>query len=1453
MDPSYDDPLQARERIYGRVQDAYASAFPIENDRYRLELADLAYDPPPPSSFAQQRRAIIGGRTLHRALRGTWRLVDKASNTVVDERTKALVARVPHMTERGTFVYNGNEYTLATQMRLRPGVYTRRKENGEYESHFNVKPGTGPSFRLHMEPESGKFHMTVGQAKIPLYPLLRAAGVTDRQLSDAWGSDLLAANTVVDGEKHISKAFDKLVGKRARAGLIDSEPDRPTELKLALDRMELDPEVMRDTLGRPYDRVSADVLLKATAKLRGILRGDVDTDDRDNVAYQTVMGPEELFAERVRRDHDRVNRNLLWKATHVNALTPVADTNLRTKQLENVLLNSGLGMALEEVNPLEIYDQRSRISRMGFGGIPSDDAIPDESRAVQPSYLGLIDPVRTSESERSGVDNRLSLGAEKGDDGQLYATLLDRRGQPVKVSAREMSRSVIAFPGERRRARAEDRPVRAMSRGQIVFVDPGDVDYELASPDNMTSGVSNLIPFLSSVRGHRMLMTSKMFSQALPLDAPEAPLVQSRRGDDPDDSYERWFGERVGAVRAAEDGWVTKVGPDEIELRTASGVKRVQLYNNFPFNRKTYQHNTPVVQPGQRVSAGDLLARSNFTDNSGDLALGRNLRVGYLPFKGATYEDAIVISDSAAKKLSSVHMYQYAADIGENETVSKSKFVSAFPGAYSRDVLRNFDDNGVVRVGTRVKKDDPLILSVRARPHKGQGVLHRSSQRRWDDATRTWDYDSEGVVTDVDVGGRGVNVVVRTVHPTEVGDKLVNRYASKGVVSRVVPDDQMPRDADGRPLEILLQPFGVISRGNPGLMLEAALGKVAAKTGRTYRVPLYSDDDYVSFVQSELRKNGLSDTEDLYDPERNAKIPNVFTGVQHFMKLAHRAEDKISGRGDEGAYTAERIPARVGEESSKRIGALETMSLLSGGATETLRDAKLIRGQMNDEFWRAFRMGLPPPTPEPPFVYRKFFDDLVAAGINVRKEGNYVHIMPLTDKDTLARSRGAVTDPKTLDFDTMDPLKGGLFDLGLTGGHSGTGWTHVPLSEPLPNPVMEDPIRNLLGLTREQYRDVLAGKRDIDGKIGGDAVRSALDRIHVGKAIQQQLDIIRNGVKTRRDGAIKRLRTLTMLNSTGIKPADLVLSHVPVLPPQYRPIRRVQGRVVVSDPNWMYKELMLADDNLRKTTAEVGAAHSGEERLALYDAFKALTGLGDPVQPELQSKGIRGILSHALGLRHSPKFGDVQRKLIGSSTDLVGRGVITPDPALSMDQVGIPEDKAWKLFRPFVVRDLTRRGVSASDALRMVVQKDKRAREALLREMERRPVLINRAPTLHRFGIMAAYAQPVTGNTLRVSPLTTSGFGADFDGDTMQFHVPVSDEAVREAREKLLPSQNLIHPRTFDVHYMPSQEFLHGLFEATDRPRKGKEPRAFRSARDVELAYRRGEIGVNDPVKIHSS
>ena len=661
----------------------------------------------------------------------------------------------------------------------------------------------------------------------------------------------------------------------------------------------------------------------------------------------------------------------------------------------------------------------------------------------------------------------------------------------------------------------------------------------------------------------------------------------------------------------------------------------------------------------------------------------------------------------------------------------------------------------------------------------------------------------------------------------------------------------MPRDAQGRPFEILANPLGIISRVNASQIFEAALGKISEKTGKPYRIKDFEDiESLAEFTMQELKKHGMDDLEDVLDPETNTKIPGVLSGSRFFMKLHHTAESKIQGRST-GGYSSDDTPAKGGSEGAKKVALLENNAILSHGAHAVLRDASLIRGQRNDEYWANFIQGNPPPPPKIPLVYDKFVADLKGAGINVVREGTKLNIMALTDKDIdKLAGNNYVKTGDTVRFDKgLEPIKGGLFDPGIVGGHNANKWSRIKLHEPMPNPVMEEPIRRLLNLTVKQFEDIISGKQQTKFGSGTGAIQKALENINVDREIEFAQEQIKSGKKTYRDIAVRRLGYLKSAKQLGIHPKDWMLNSVPVLPARFRPVSVMGGGnklPLVADANYLYKELIDANTNLK----EMGDISDdvGQERLATYNAFKAVTGLGDPVHPKLVEKNVKGILKTVFG--SSPKTGTLQRKLLSSTVDITGRGVITPNPDLDMDQIAIPEDMAWSLYDKFIVRRLKRRGLPVAEAIKQVENRSSLAKKEMMEEMGHRPVITSRAPVWHKFGIMAFYPRLTKEKTIQVNPLTVGGFTADFDGDAQNMHVPVDEDARKQAVEKMLPSRNLISPADFKkAMHGPTQEYTGGLYAATAFQNK-KPVRKFNNIDDLRKAIADGRVHVNDPVEI---
>lgn len=1441
---AFGDVPALRDSIFSEALRSASGIEPIQNDLYTLQLQNVGYAGPDRFSRKDQKKAVLTRGSLARKLTGTWTLIDNKTQQPVASR-QATIANVPYLTDSGTFVNKGVEYTLAHQLRLRPGIFTREKENGELESHVNTLPGKGRSHRYYMDPKTGEFQIQIGQAKIPLMPLLKTLGVSETQLRETWGNEITAANMQKGDAGTLDKLYQRLVFKP------DAAADQLAKIKAIaaeFNKTELDEEVTKRTLGKPYKNLTPDAILDITKKLIAVNRKEAESDDRDSMAFQQVFGPEDLISERFVKDKTAL-RQLLWKATAKKSLDHIP-SGVFNKSITAALIGSGLGSSLEEINPAEIFDHQTRVTRLGEGGIGSLDAVPAESRSVQPSHFGFIDYLRTPESGKVGVDMRFAAGARKSAQN-LHTFVVPvknaQTGETEYKTPQELADMPLMFPGEEK----SDLPmVAALVNGKIKYVPKKDAQYTVPNMDSTFSALTNMVPMKSMVKGQRVIMGSRMFTQALPLANAEAPFVQSEKADTPGISHEDEMGEKLGAIKSQFGGKVESITPDEIILRDQNGQKQtIDLYNDMPFNRKTFWTQTPTVQPGDVVKPGQLLATSNFTDKNGSAALGLNLRVGYLPFRGRNYEDAVVISESAAKRLTSQHMYQHEAEWDDNTHVGKKAFMSLFPSEYDKKVLESFDDNGAIKKGTVVNFGDPLVLVAKKR-EQVYGKVHRGRGGSFANETMTWEHHSPGVVTDVEHTKKGVSVVVKSQAQMEVGDKITGRFGDKGVVSEIVPDDQMPADNGGNPMEILVSPLGLINRVNPAQIVEAALGKIAAKTGQPFKIKDFDDQkDLIAFAQQELAKNNLTDTEDLTDPETGRKIKGILTGHRFFMKLHHTAESKGQGRST-GGYTAEGTPAKGGTEGAKRVGMLELGALLSHGAGKVVRDSKMVRGQANPEYWAQFMAGYDPPLPKIPHVYEKFVNQLRASGVNTVRTGTKTHIMALSDKDidTLAGDR-EITSTDTVDWKgNLKPIKGGLFDETLTGGHGGNRWAKITLHEPMPNPIMEEPIRRVLGLTEKQFRGVLAGQEKLADKTGPAAIHEALKRINVPKAIEQAREDIKSGRKTLRDAAVRRLGFLKGSETTGVHPQDWMLTKVGVLPPAFRPVSTMGSKKLplVDDANYLYKELLDSNNVLKEASGAF--TDSSAERLSLYDSMKAVTGLGDPQHPKNVERNVRGFLSKVFG--DSPKFGTMQRKLLSSTVDLVGRAVITPNPDLDMDEVALPEEKAWEIYKPFVVRGLVRRGMPRMNALRAVEEKNKAAFAELNTQMNAKPIVINRAPVLHRYGVMAFYPRLTKNKVMEVNPVITKGFGADFDGDAMQYHVPSTEDAAKEAVEKMLPSKNLFATANFKAHYVPNKDYQTGVYLASSKTNNRSKPRVYRSKKDAIAAYRRGEIDVDTPVHV---
>ncbi len=855
---------------------------------------------------------------------------------------------------------------------------------------------------------------------------------------------------------------------------------------------------------------------------------------------------------------------------------------------------------------------------------------------------------------------------------------------------------------------------------------------------------------------------SKYISQAVALQKPEAPLVRSldeASGKDMD----TLIGKFVGAQFSPKPGIVQAVRKDRIDMLYDDGTKgSVGLYDNFPANAKGWLSNYPMVKAGQRVGEGQLLAKSNYTDDKGVAAMGRNLHIGYMSYHGGTYEDACTISESAAKKMAYTTMYKTGMDTDKSIRSSKTLYNAWKPGEYTKQQMQKLDDKGVVKVGQVLHKGDPMILGIRTN-QPSPGTM---GKRILTDVSQVWDHAHQGVVTDVVKTRDGIKVYAKVSAPLQVGDKISGRWGNKGTIAQIIPDDKMPRDEKGVPLDVLMDPLGIVSRTNPSQLIQAGLGKLALKTGQPIVVPQFmpKGQSRLQWAKQLLKKNNISMHQTVFDPDTNKNVSNVFTGYMYFLPLKHIADTKMSARGTD-TYTAEGIPAGGGEQGSKRIGGLQVAGLVGHNAFDFLTtDAKLIRGQSNAQFWRSLRTGEVPVIPGQPLVHKKFFAHLQGSGMHIRKTPKGISVMALTNKDVnqLAGNR-ELKSKDTYQQKTFREIDGGLFGKDIFGA-DGNKWGYIQLDEPLPNPVMQQPLARLLRMSDQQFQNVVSGKQEVNGLKNSSDIQKALSKIDLKAQRVNALKQLKEASASKRDAALKRYVAIARMQDNGTQPSDYMLNKIPVLPPEFRPITTQGNLTMVADSNYLYAQLLDARDDQRQAKTLTPELQN-EARGNIYKRWKQLVGLYDPQSKKLQSKSVKGLLRWALGT--TPKFGGFQRKVLGSTVDTVGRGVVVPDSKLKLNQIGLPQAIAWNIYSPFISRKLVQAGYTPVNALKLTKEKNVRAKDALMQAMQEHPTVMNRAPSLHKLSLMGFQPVLTTGYAIKVNPSIVSPFGMDFDGDSV--------------------------------------------------------------------------------------
>ena len=897
-----------------------------------------------------------------------------------------------------------------------------------------------------------------------------------------------------------------------------------------------------------------------------------------------------------------------------------------------------------------------------------------------------------------------------------------------------------------------------LDKGVFKRVDKLDDDHlSFDGTRNIFSMPSNLITGISSCSGGRILLGAKASLQSIPLTHRERALVESCDSEDKESTQEK-FGKHYLSITAIKPGKVTEITKDNIKVKNDDGTEHnYDLYHNFNLGRKSFISHEAQVKLGQQIKANQILATSNFTDKHGNMAIGVNLKTAIMPFRGSNFEDAYAVSESGARKLEAEQMIKFHIEKKFGIEVDKHKFISLFPNKYTNNQIVNIDQDGVIKTETIVHNGDPIILAFSPRAIKSTdlalGKLSKVLKHAFKDNSQIWDYEHDGEVVEVAKHGDLITVHIKTKRSLLAGDKISGVFGAKGVCS-IIEDSQAPVCEDGKPIDVILNSMSITSRVAPALAITLGLGKLAEKTGKVIKMDQFRKDSSIQNIVDILKKHKINDVENLYDPVTGKNIEAV-VGPLFYNRLVHVSEDKLSTRSQGEGYSFNFQPTKIEGNSSKRIGNLGTTALLAHNAKHVLEDLGTVRGTKNDEFWRALKLGQPTPTPKVPFIFNKFIASLQGAGVNVSRTDNKFNILPLTDKDVLKLSNGAISKPSMFKAhqDELIPEAGGLFDPDNI-GVMGDKFNHINLNTTVPNPISEDYLRKLLKVTKEGFNDLV---------VSGDIVKK-LEGINLDNKINEMKKYIISAKKSERDNSIKILEFLTALKAHNLHPKDLLLTKIPVLPAQYRPASKVGNVLLTSDVNNLYKDL-ISNNNALKNTENVPSEIVNKLKDNQYKAVKAVFGLGDPINKKNKDKHVKGILATTLGLGGgTAKSTMFQSNVVNKSLDLVGRAVLGPDTKLDVDQASVPQELLWQVYKPFIIKRLVVKGVPVIKAMDYVKKHNPLAIEALREELLVRPGIVTRDPAWHKFNLMGFHLKPnakANDNTIKLNPLVFKGFGAD--------------------------------------------------------------------------------------------
>ncbi|MGE5509234.1 MAG: DNA-directed RNA polymerase subunit beta [Chitinophagales bacterium] len=1034
--------------------------------------------------------------TFAAPLRVKVRLINKETGEVKEQ--EVFMGDFPLMTDKGTFIINGAERVIVSQLVRSPGVYFGREVDASGKSLYtsSIIPNRGAWLEFETDVNDALYVRVDRTRKIPATILVRAMGVSETpRIAELFGESGAILSTLERDNSETTEEALVEIYKRLRPG----EPPTVESARALFDTLFFDPKrydlanvgrykinkklrlseriigatLAKDVTGREIDRETGEILseftLEAGTKLDrklaerleraglaevwvlgrdeqpvkvmgnvvgdaqpsmevkvlnledvvatvsylcGLIGGVGHVDDIDHLGNRRLKSVGELLQNQFRIGLARMERVVRERMTiqDVEIITPQALINIRpvVAAIKEFFGSSQLSQFMDQTNPLAELTHKRRLSALGPGGLSRERA-GFEVRDVHHSHYGRMCPIETPEGPNIGLIGSLCTYARINEYGFIetpYRKVVDGRvtDEVHYLTADEEDRYIVAQanePVDPETRRFVHPRVTARFKEEILIVPGEQIDYVDVSPKQVFSIATALIPFLENDDASRALMGSNMQRQAVPLLRTQAPLVGTGM------EYKAAVDSGVVVV-AKEEGTVHKVTADEVVIKHKNGFSTYRLLKFQRSNQGTCINQKPVVRKGDKVKAGQVIADGPSTDN-GELALGRNVLVAFMPWEGYNYEDAILLSEKLVKEdvFTSIHIEEYECEARDTK-LGAEEITRDIPNV-GEDVLKDLDDRGIVRIGAEVQPGDILVGKVTP---KGETELTAEERllraifgekaREVRDTSLRVPHGEGGKVVDVKVFTRengdeltpGVNKLVRVYvaqkRKISEGDKMAGRHGNKGVISRILPEEDMPFLPDGTPVEIVLNPLGVPSRMNIGQVLETHLGYAAKLMGWHVATPVF-DGATEAEVLDLMAKAGVPAEGKTHLRDGRSGVPfdrDITVGMIYMLKLAHLVDDKIHARstGPYSLVTQQPLGGKA-QFGGQRFGEMEVWALEAYGASYTLQELLTVKSDDvvgRVKTYEAIVKGENIPEPGAPEAFKVLIKEMQSLGLDIR-------------------------------------------------------------------------------------------------------------------------------------------------------------------------------------------------------------------------------------------------------------------------------------------------------------------------------------------------------------------------------------------------------------------------------------------------------------------------------------